>query len=174
MSSYPKPNEYAPYAKPYVDLVPTDVDIISHLKSHLDVYKESINNFATSSLTTPHEEGEWTIQEVLMHVIDVERIFSYRMLRFGRQDTTELAGFDQDAYVPTSRANERSVTSIMEEFTAVRHATITLVNSYSNEDLARPGVGSGFTVTVRGLLYHLAGHAIHHLDSIHENYGTSA
>ena len=172
MNTHPQPNEYAPYARPYIELVPTDVDIFTHLTAHLDTIKSSMQNFSRNALITPHEPGEWTIQEVLMHVIDVERIFAYRMLRFAREDQSELAGFDQDAYVPASRANDRTLGSILEEFTAVRQATLTLVKSFSPDDFARQGVGSGFTVTVKGLLYHLAGHAIHHYESIHENYGS--
>lgn len=171
MSSRPEASEYATYAKPYIDLVPTSEDIFTHLTNHLETYKSAMSRYSDNALTTPHETGEWTIQEVLMHVIDVERIFAYRMLRFARGDQSELAGFDQDAYVPASRANERNIESIMEEFTAVRQATLILVKSFSSEDLLRQGIGSGFSVTVRGLLFHLAGHAIHHLNSIQENYG---
>ena len=169
MSSRPETNEYATYAKPYIDLVPSNEDIVSHLTHHLETYKSAISHYSDELLTTPHKEGEWTIQDVLMHVIDVERIFAYRMLRFARGDQSELAGFDQDAYVPSSRANERKIDSIMEEFTTVRHATLALIKSFSQEDLLRQGIGSGFSVTVRGLLFHLAGHAIHHLNSIQEN-----
>ncbi|MEM8861133.1 MAG: DinB family protein, partial [Chloroflexota bacterium] len=99
------------------------------------------------------------------------RIYAYRALRFGRNDSNELPGFEQDDYVPYSKANHRTTQSIIDELRAVRGATTSLFNSFSDEDLLRKGVGSGNVLSVRAAAYHIAGHELHHLNSIQEDYG---
>lgn len=166
----PHPTEYAPYAQQYIKLLPEDGSLIEFLE---ESHKEGVaflRSFPVVQLTEPHAPGEWTIQEVLLHVLDVERIFAYRILRLARHDETMLPGFDQDAYVVDSRANERSIESLLDEYTAVRHATLTLLKSLTEDDLLRRGEASGTAVTVRGLIYHMAGHERHHRLSLEENY----
>ena len=96
----PAEGEYAPYAIMYIDLVPPDGLVISHLQENLISTPEFIRSFPAEKLATPWKPGEWSIQEILLHILDTERIFSYRALRFARNDATELAGFEQDTYVP--------------------------------------------------------------------------
>ena len=91
-------------------------------------------------------------------------------MRFARNDVTGLAGFDQDAYVPYSGANQRSITSILEEYATVRQATLTFFNSLDEAALARAGLVAGNNVSVRALAWMIAGHEIHHISSIRENY----
>src|SRR5690349_9887613 len=135
----PAGGEYAPYAIMYIDLVPDDGLVLQHLLSDLQMVKDLISAQPEEKLVTRCAEGEWTIKEILVHVIDAERIFAYRALRFARNDATELAGFEQDPYVAVSGANERPIEDILEELTAVRMATIALFKNFDDEAITRSG-----------------------------------
>ena len=166
----PEAGEYAPYAIMYIDLVPDDGLVLQHLRDNLQTFKELVGTLPEEKLSTPCAEGEWTIKEIVLHVIDTERVFTYRALRFARNDTIELAGFDQDNYAAYSGANTRSIEDLLEELTAVRTATIALFNSFSEEVWQRSGLSSGHNLSVRSALYQTAGHELHHVNSIKENY----
>jgi uncharacterized damage-inducible protein DinB len=172
MKEIPKPiaGEFAPYASMYIDLLPNDNQVLSHLQANLQVMQEFILTFPPEKLTYRWAEGEWTIKEILVHIIDDERIYCYRALRFARNDKTELPGFEQDDYVTYSGANERTLADILDEYRAVRAATLTFFNSLEDNALTRSGVANGHVMSVRAAAYHLAGHELHHLNSIKENY----
>jgi len=172
MKLIPKPivGEYAPYTIMYINLLPDDDLILKHLRDNLENTVRFIRLLPEGKLTTRHAEGEWTIKEILVHVVDDERIYCYRALRFARNDTTELPGFEQDEYVPYSGANHREIEAIIEEFISVRRATITFFESLDEEALIRKGIGSGNIMSVRAAAYHIAGHELHHINSIKENY----
>lgn len=166
----PKANEFAPYTIMYIDLVPNDGLVLDHLRRNLETTIQFVRAIPEENLTIRHKAGEWTIKEILVHIIDDERIYCYRALRYARNDSTELPGFEQDDYVPYSRANERPIDEILEELAAVREATITFFQSVDDDALLRKGVGSGNTMSVRAAVYHIAGHELHHIESIKENY----
>ena len=166
----PEEGEYAPYAIMYIDLLPDDGRVLDHLQVNSQKTAAFIRSFPEEKLTYRFAPGEWTIKEIMVHIIDDERIFAYRALRFARNDQNELPGFDQDEYVTYSRANEREIEDILAEFETVRAATITLFNSFDDEALPRVGIGSGNVMSVRAAAYHLAGHELHHVASIEENY----
>lgn len=166
----PQPGEYRDYMGAYVSRVPDDGRIIDHLKAGLEAVKSLVNSLPADKLDVPHAPGEWTIKEILLHMMDTERVFAYRALRIARGDTIALPGFEQDDWVPYSRANERSLDSIFAEYDAIRAASIALVNSFTAEDIAREGIASGHALTVRAAVYVLVGHELHHVASIQENY----
>lgn len=172
MKTIPKPEagEYAPYAIMYIGLLPGDDQVVKHLQDNLNTMIEFIRSFPAEKLTYRWAEGEWTIKEILGHIIDDERIYCYRALRFARNDPTELPGFEQDDYVRSSGANERALEEILSEYTAVRQATITFFNSLEDKALLRAGVANGHLMSVRAAAYHIAGHELHHLHSIRQNY----
>lgn len=167
----PLANEFASYASMYIDLLPDDGLILQHLQNNLEKSIQYIRSLPKDKLATPHKKGEWTIKEIMVHVNDDERIYCYRALRFARNDTTELPGFEQDDYVPYSGANDRDMENILEEFSSVRKATITFFDSLEEEVFLRQGIGSGNPMSVRAAVYHIAGHELHHVNSIKENYG---
>ena len=105
-----------------------------------------------------------------MHIIDDERIYAYRALRFARNDTTELPGFEQDDYTLYSGAKDRAITNIFEEYEAVRNSTIALLNGLPDEALTRAGIANKNKATVRALAYHTAGHELHRLNIIKQRY----
>lgn len=166
----PAAGEYAPYAVVYIDLVPDDGLVLQHLFDNMQAFKNLVGAQSEEKLTTRCAEGEWTIKEILGHIIDTERIFNYRALRFARNDATPLPGFEQDDYVASSGANTRSIEDLLNEFIAVRMATIALFNSFDEETLRRSGISNGHNISVRSALYQIAGHELHHVASIKENY----
>lgn len=162
-------NEYHPYYDLYLSKCP--------FKDIGQGFTESASDFTTFLKSIPQEKLEfryafdkWTIKEVVLHVVDTERIFAYRALRFARRDFTPLSGFDQDEYVPLSKANKRSIASLIEEFETVRQSTISLFKSFDAEDLLQIGQASSTDVSVRALGYILIGHQNHHKQIIEERY----
>ena len=166
----PPVGEFAPYASLYIDAVPDDGRVLQHLADNFHVMQDLVRSLPPEKLTTPHAEGEWTVQEILVHVIDTERVFAYRGLRVARGDSTALPGFEQDDYVPNSRANERTLDAIFAEYDAVRRASITLFESFNDDDFLRIGRASNAPFSVRAAMYQIVGHELHHLNSIKENY----
>lgn len=172
MRHIPKPEsgEYDPYAIMYIKLLPDDGNLLQHLEDNLKHAEELARSFTEEALSTAHKTGEWTIKQILVHIIDDERIYAYRALRAGRNDQTPLPGFEQDDYIAPSRANDRSLDSILDEYRAVRMATITLFKYLPEDSFMNTTIANDHPVTVRALAYHLAGHELHHLNSIRENY----
>jgi uncharacterized damage-inducible protein DinB len=166
----PNPGEYAPYAIMYIGLLPDDGLVLRHLRDNLRATRELILSLPEETLLFRYAPGKWTIKEILVHLSDDERIYSYRALRFARNDRTELPGFEQDDYARSSGANERDVRDILRELAAVREATIALFKSFDKEALLRSGVANGAVMSVRAAVYHLAGHELHHVNIIRERY----
>jgi uncharacterized damage-inducible protein DinB len=166
----PEAGEYAPYAISYIGLLPDDGLILAHLRDNLTNTSNFLRSLDEEKLRYRYAEGKWTIKEILAHIIDDERIYSYRALRFARNDKTELPGFEQDDYARESGANERSLEDLLSEFATVRNATISLFESLDSEALLRGGVASGNVMSVRAAAYHIAGHELRHLNIIRERY----
>jgi len=166
----PKPNEYPAYASMYIDLLPDDGLVLKHLEENFKLTKKFILSLSEEKLLYRYAPDKWTIKEILVHIVDDERIYAYRALRFARKDKTELPGFEQDDFTHNSNANERDIKNIFEEYEAVRKATITLFNGLDDETLTRKGTADGNSATVRALAYHIAGHELHHILFIKKNY----
>ena len=166
----PREGEYAPYTIMYIGLLPDDGDVLKHLKDNLQATKDFILSLTVEQLKSRYAEGKWTVKEILAHIVDDERIYAYRALRFARNDKTELPGFEQDDYAIHSGANERDIKDILKEFATVRRATISLFEGFDSEALLRAGVADGKVMSVRAAAYHIAGHELHHINIIKERY----
>ena len=166
----PLEGEYAPYAIMYIKLVPDDGFVLTHMRKNFEEIRSLILSLPKEKLVYRYAPDKWTIKDILVHIIDDERIFAYRALRFARNDVTELPGFEQDDYARVAGAGERSLASIFEEYESVRSSTIAMFNSFDEEALKRSGIANGNRMSVRGTLYHLAGHELHHLNIIKERY----
>jgi uncharacterized damage-inducible protein DinB len=166
----PGEGEYAPYTIMYIGLLPDDGLVLGHLESNLKATRDLILSLPEEKLAYRYAEGKWTIKEILVHLVDDERIYAYRALRFARNDKTELPGFDQDSYAAHSGANGRAVGDILAEFTSVRRATISLFESFDGDALLRAGVADGKVMSVRAAAYHIAGHELRHVNIIRERY----
>ncbi|MGD0304379.1 MAG: DinB family protein [Candidatus Acidiferrales bacterium] len=166
----PQPGEYAAYASMYVDLTPDDGPILIFLERNAEILANLYRSLPEERLLYRYAPGKWTMKEILNHLIDDERIYAYRALRFARNDRAELPGFDQDLYARESQANGREIEDMLEEYADVRRSSIALFNTFSDAMLLRQGTADGHSVTVRGLIYHLAGHEQRHLNIIRERY----
>lgn len=169
MISFPDINEYNPYFEQYIQHL-EGKDVLATLSDGLEEVNELMASLTEEKLRSAYAEGKWTIKEVLQHIMDTEHIFCYRALRFARNDQTALSGFDQDDYVPFSGANEKNSMELLQEYNAIRQATIMLYKGFSEEMLARVGVASNHKMSVRALVYVTAGHEKHHINVINERY----
>ena len=165
----PSDQEFNPYYGGYVSKVP-EGDIIHILEQQLADYLSFYQGIPTDKWDYAYAEGKWTIKELMLHLLDAERVFAYRALRISRGDQTPLAGFDQDLYVPNSKAANRSISSILEEYEALRKSTIQLFKNFSSEVYGHLGTASNSPVSVRALAYIISGHEIHHANIIKEKY----
>ena len=156
----------------YIKLLPGDGLVLLHLADNFRLVKDFIYALPPEQLLYRPAPDKWTIKEILVHIVDDERIFSYRALRFARGEKQSMPGFDQDEYTLYSGANERDLDNIFEEYEAVRRATIALFEGLPEESLTRKGVGSTtfHSATVRALAYHIAGHEQRHINIIKEKY----
>ena len=165
----PQSSEYAPYYGTYVMLVP-DGDFLEILEMQLQDTKRLLQPLTEQQADFRYAPGKWSIKEILGHVNDAERIFSYRLLSIARGDETPLPGFEQDDYVKTANSSSRKLSSLLEEFTAIRRATISLARSLDDSSWLRRGTASGKPVTVLAQAFIIAGHALHHQRVMAERY----
>lgn len=165
----PGTDEYSAYFKRYVDLVDTD-EIVSYLARQNAEMLDFLRAIPWEKWGQAYAPDKWTLAEAVIHMIDTERIFCYRALRIARGDTTPLPGFEQDDYVPNSGAGSRTPASIVDEFAAVRNATLHLFNNFTDEMWDRRGTASNNPVSVLALAFIAAGHVVHHLKIIRERY----
>ncbi len=161
--------EFHPYYGTYISKA-KNPNIVVGLREGKKELTDFVNSIPEEKLTYAYGIGKWTIAEVLQHLIDAERVFAYRALRFARNDETPLMGFEQDEYVPNSNANNYSKEELLADFEAVRNASITLFKSFTDEMLLRIGKASGSPMSTRAVGFILAGHQKHHLEVIKERY----
>lgn len=165
----PDESEYAPFYAGYVALVP-DGDLLQTLEEQLEETVGALKGLPESRGDFAYAPGKWTIKEVLAHLADAERVFSYRALRFARGDPTPLAAFDENLWGPNSGAGGRTLADLLEELRAVRGATLALLRHLPAEAPTRRGTASGREVTVRALAWIITGHERHHLRVLRERY----
>jgi DinB superfamily len=165
----PDPSEYAQYYGKYITLVPGP-NVLAALE---DQPRDTLG--LLSALTDEQGDyryapGKWSIKEMLGHLIDAERVFSYRALRFARNDQTPLASFEQDDYVRAANFSASRLADLIDEFVSVRRATVWLFRSLSPDAWMRRGVASDNPVSVRAIAYIIAGHELHHRHVLQEKY----
>jgi uncharacterized protein YjhX (UPF0386 family) len=165
----PDKTEYAEYYHKYVSEVP-EGNITDILEDQLNSSVEFLSGISEDKSIYRYHPGKWSIREVLGHIIDSERVFAYRALRFSRGDQKPLQGFDENLYINNSNYNMMGIQFLIEEFFHLRKSTVALFRSLKNEMWLNKGNASGYDVTVRGLAYIIAGHTEHHLRIIKERY----
>lgn len=169
MIKKPRYDQYRPYFATYIDLVPDDADVLQLLKDNKQKTFDLFSSFTNEQAMYTYAEGKWTLKEVLGHMIDTERVLSYRAFVFSREDIS-LPGFDQDTYINSTDYNSRDILDLAGEYKALREATLYLYCSFSHEQLTRSGVASGNLVNVAALVYMTAGHELYHLKLVEERY----
>ena len=167
---FPSQNEYPNYAEMYMKFVKKDGSLIEQLKLSLHKTKALIDELSNDELDYRYEKNKWSIKEVLVHIIDDERIYGYRALCFARNDKTNLPGFEQEDYNLNSDTSERTIENIMDEYEALRLSTISLFNGLSDKSLKRIGTANGNQASARALGYHILGHDLHHIKIIENLY----
>lgn len=167
----PLAEEYASFYKSYVQSVIDEVaDPVAGLRAAIIDVVRLTEGIDEEQGDYRYAAGKWTIKEVLLHLIDTERVFAYRALRIARADKTPLPGFEHDNYVPASKAGDRTMISIIEEYLAVRNASIQMFAHLPKEAWHNIGIASDYPVSVRALAYIMLGHERHHLRILQERY----
>ncbi len=164
-----KDHEYNPYYRTYIEAL-GEVTLMDTLRKQLKNYPQFLASIPQDKLTYRYAEGKWTVAEVLLHVLDTERVFQYRALRFARKDVTPLPGFNQDDYVPNSDANSRSIEQFIKEYKAIRESTISLFETFDAATLKRKGVASNSPMSVAAIGFIMCGHQKHHRNILRERY----
>lgn len=169
MVERPQAGEYADYFDTYIRKVP-EGNLSSLLEKQVDDVISLLGNLSEEQGMYRYAEGKWTLKEVLGHISDTERIMSYRLLRIARGDTTPLPGFEEGLFVDHAHADRHTMNGLLQDFAAVRIATLSLIRQLDNEAWERIGTFSGNPGSARALAYIIAGHALHHFDIIRERY----
>ena len=165
----PDRNEYPDFFETYIKLVPGNTamkrlqDSILDLQSIISNIPEEYENFR-------YAPDKWTVKDVIGHIIDTERIMTYRALRFARNDKVELPGYDQNIYAPHATYNQRSLYDIAHEFGLVRESSIILFKNLDEVALMRKGRANNWDMTVRSIIYVISGHELHHLHVLKTKY----
>lgn len=161
--------EYAPYYGTYIQMA-NDVNMIEELEICLHDFIKFVQNIPMDKFDYRYAEGKWTIKEIIQHIIDTERIFSYRALRISRNDKTSLPGYDENEYVANTNAADRHLQSLLTELSIVRQSTLALFKSFSADQLKNLGTASNSPVSVRAIGFILIGHQKHHQKIFEERY----
>jgi hypothetical protein len=165
----PDPHEYAPYYGHYISLVQED-DIIAVLEKQRRAMVLLLSGRNEEEGDLRYAPDKWSMKEVIGHICDTERVFAYRALRVSRNDKTPIEGFEQDDYVRYGPFAHGPLSDLVEDFIAVRRATVSLLRSLDEDAWLRRGVANKNEVSVRALAYIIAGHELHHRRILEEKY----
>lgn len=165
----PEKNEYAEFYAGYVGLV-AEVNIVDALQNQVDDLKEVFSGISEEQGAFAYQTGKWTIKELLGHLIDGERVFSYRALRISRQDQTPLAGFEENSYVANADFGGRTIADMLEELTLLRQSNVIFFDNLSENAWLYSGMASDASVSVRALGYIMVGHVSHHINILQTRY----
>lgn len=163
----PLPHSYPAWAEKYISLVGNDV--MQELENQIDDFPNFLNNWI-EKIDFAYAEGKWTIRQLASHMLDTERVLMYRLVCMARADEQGLPGFDEDSYVAHTLSDTRSLFEIGEEFRYLRRANWMFINALTDTELDRVGMANNLAISVRALVFVLAGHILHHQNIIKERY----
>ena len=166
----PLQNEFPAYYLPYVNQVPENAEIIQTLEEQNSEIRTLFTEIDDTRAEEAYAEGKWTIKELLQHMLDSERIFAYRALCIARGEQASLPGFDENMYAENSMANERQLKDILEEYDLLRRSNLCMFRSFDSTILDNVGTANSKQITLRGLIYVIAGHERHHINILKERY----
>ncbi|MBP6181678.1 DinB family protein [Flavobacterium sp.] len=162
-------SEYSEFNATYIRAA-ENVDMIEELEICLHDFIRFVQNISMDKFDYRYAEGKWTIKDIIQHIIDTERIFAYRALRISRNDKTPLPGFEENDFVANTNANDRNIQDLLAELSAVRHTTLFLFKSFSEEQLKRIGTASNAYISVRAIGFIIIGHQKHHQKVFQDRY----
>ena len=160
---------FQPYVQQYIDLVP-DGDLVVEFANQASIINDFLATITEEKSMHSYAPGKWTLKEMLQHIIDTERIFSYRAVCFARKETTSLPGFDENLYGANMSANRRTWQDLVEEYKVVRLSLQLLFKSFTEEELLRTGTANNNVGMVGGIGFISLGHFYHHKKVIEERY----
>jgi hypothetical protein len=166
----PTPGEYAEFYAGYVQRAIARRDVLAALPKQIDEIKSALGQLTDEQALFRDAPKEWTIKEVMGHLNDVERVFSYRLLRVSRNDPTPLPGFEQDDFVREAGFDTHPLRDLIQEFEHLRRANILAIHNMSDDSTLRMGTASGAPISARALIHMLVGHVDHHMASLQEKY----
>jgi uncharacterized damage-inducible protein DinB len=162
-------SEYLPFYATYIKKAGTK-NLLVGLEDNRDSVLSFFESISENKFKYQYAAHKWTIKEILQHLIDAERVFSYRALNFARKDDAALSGYDQNRYTKASFANLRSKSSLIEEYKIVSQATLLMFKSFNDDMLKSIGIASNGEMSVRAIGFIIIGHETHHCDVIKERY----
>jgi uncharacterized damage-inducible protein DinB len=163
-------DEFAGHFGTYINQVSNEYTLVEELEISVHRFIKFVQNIPLDKFDYRYAEGKWTIKDIIQHLIDAERIFGYRALRFARNDKTPLSSFDENDYVDDANANRRSIQDLLTELAVVRQATLSLYKSFSQDELVRIGIASNKPMSVRAIGFTIIGHQNHHQTVFEERY----
>jgi len=167
--SRPSPKDSNEFYHGYIDRAKGN-SVAEVMENHIKEIKDFYNDLPEEKANYAYAHGKWTIKELLQHVIDAERVFCYRALRFARKDTTPLQSFDENSYAKNSNAGSRTLQSLKDELNAVRNSTDLMLSSFNEEQINSSGTASNKYITVNAIAFIIYGHLLHHKRIIEERY----
>jgi hypothetical protein len=166
----PEKKEYPAFYQTYIDALDDQGNILSQMETSLRVFEKDLSGLALDKQEYRYADGKWTIKEIIQHLIDTERVFVYRALRYSRKDNSSLLSFDENMFVANYEINKRNFDNLVNEFSLLRRSTILMFQNFDKEILDREGKVGENIFTVRALGYICSGHVSHHLKVIRERY----
>ena len=163
-------NEFGEFYKTYINQVSNEYTLIEELEISLHRFIKFVQDIPMDKFDYSYAEGKWTIKDIIQHIIDAERVFAYRALRFARNDSTELPGYEEDDFAKYANGSRRSIMELLNEMSAVRYATLSLFKSFDAEQLSRIGIASNNPMSVRAAGFIIIGHQNHHQQVFSERY----
>jgi hypothetical protein len=166
----PTSEEYASFYADYIQRAQSKENLFSAFDQQIKEIKSALGQLSDEQARFRFGPAEWSIKEVVGHLNDVERVFSYRLLRVSRNDLTPLPGFEQNDFVREAGFDNYSLNDLINEFELLRCANILAIKNMPESATLQRGTASGMTVSARALIYMMVGHVDHHITSLHENY----
>jgi hypothetical protein len=165
----PQPRDFPEFFQRYIDLVP-DGNVLKVLEGQVLDFQFIFSDIPIEQENFRYEPGKWSLKEVLGHIIDTERILSYRALSFARGNNAVQPGFDPDGFMANANFNKRTVYDLAHEFGIVRNSNLVMIRNFSEEDFQKRGVANNWEMSVGAIVYAMAGHALHHVSVIKSKY----
>ena len=164
------PSEFGNFYSRYLSLVPAELDLCTALQQSADLLTAYLKRVPQHRVHRAYAPGKWTLAQALQHIIDTDRIFTYRALCLARGETTPLPGFNQDDYAARAVVADRDLPGMIEEFSQLRSSVVMMYGAFEPAQLLGAGTVSGYPMSCRAMGFIIAGHTYHHDKIFRERY----
>jgi uncharacterized damage-inducible protein DinB len=162
--------EHADYYGSFIQLVGENTSVLDQLKNNAKEIESLLLSLTEAQLTTPYAEGKWCIKDIVQHLIDFERVFVYRAMRFARHDKSSQPFFDENEFAKAAKASTMPIKKLLKEYKTTRQATLSFFNNLTADTYKRAGIAGNTITTVRALAWIICGHELHHRGVMRERY----